>query len=239
MHRNGGGEQDFRFLWIFRRDAGDARGNPFQFRLRDRYCVRAKRGRLRPNAPCKRAAIAFASVHAANRCARAIPQQLNCDEVCSVNGRPFTRADYLALKSAFRRDCEDAGPLHKIAENTRADAALLSRYGNPERGENAPIDVLLDVGHLSGMFRTLKQAAELAGFDLVPRHPEKIASESMLRHLGQVGSSHGDLQSSMCDALADGKVTPTEATEIQSKAEDHIDNVEHLTRDALRIRAAG
>lgn len=153
-----------------------------------------------------------------------------------MTGRPYTRADYLAIKSATRRACEDAGPLHEIAANTRADTAALSRYGNPERGEFIPLDIAMDLDALSGGDRMLRAWAELRGYELV-RDEKGIATEDMTRHIGSVGMEAGELISEMCQAAADGKITPREAEAVERRAEDVIDNVRLLQADMRRVRA--
>jgi hypothetical protein len=153
-----------------------------------------------------------------------------------MTGRPYTRADYLAIKSATRRACEDAGPLHEIAANTRADTAQLSRYGNAERSEFIPLDIAMDLDALSGGDRILRAWAELRGYELM-RDEKGVAIEDMTRHIGAVGVEAGELISEMCNAIADSRVTPREAEAIERRADDVIDNVTLLKGDMRRVRA--
>ncbi len=153
-----------------------------------------------------------------------------------MTGRPYTRADYLALKSATRRACEDAGPLHEIAANTRSDPSQLSRYGNPEKSEFIPLDVAMDLDALSGGDRLLRAWAELRGYGLI-QDEKGVAVEDMNRHIGAVGVETGELISEMCNAIADNQITPREAEAIERRAEDVLDNVNLLKADMRRIRA--
>src|SRR5690242_10095752 len=116
--------------------------------------------------------------------------------------RPYRGDQYLALKSAFHRSCEDCGSLASIAEYTRVDPALLSRYGNPDRTEFPPIDVCLDVDALSGGDRLLRAWAELRGYAL-QRDERGVEVEDMNRHIGEVGRESGQLIAEMCDAISD------------------------------------
>jgi hypothetical protein len=154
-----------------------------------------------------------------------------------MTGRPYTRADYLAIKSATRRACEDAGPLHEIAANTRADKSQLSRYGNPDQAEFIPLDIAMDLDALSGGDRILRAWAELRGYDLV-RDERGVRVEDMTRHIGAVGVEAGELISEMCNAAADGKITPREAEAVERRADDVIDNVTLLKADMRRVRAS-
>lgn len=153
-----------------------------------------------------------------------------------MTGRPYTRADYLAIKSATRRACEDAGPLHEIATCTRADPSRLSRYGNPEEVEFIPLDVAMDLDALSGGDRILRAWAELRGYELV-RDDRGVKVEDTLRHIGNVGRASGNLHATMCEAAADGKVTPIEAKRIERAATDLDDANEMLSADMRRIQA--
>lgn len=153
-----------------------------------------------------------------------------------MNGRPYNRADYLGIKSATRRACEDAGPLHEIAACTRSDPSQLSRYGNPEKSEFIPLDVAMDLDALSGGDRILRAWAELRGFELV-RDEKGVAVEEMARHIGAVGVETGELISEMCNAISDGNVTPREAEAVERRASDVEDNIALLRADCRRIRA--
>jgi hypothetical protein len=153
-----------------------------------------------------------------------------------MNGRPYRREDYLAIKSATRRACEDAGSLKEIARNTRCDDTALSRYGNPERSEFIPLDIAMDLDALSGGDRILRAWAERRGYELV-RDEKGVAVEDMTRHIGAVGIESGELISEMCNAVSDGKVTPREAEAIERRAEDVKDNISLLQDDCRRIRA--
>ena len=154
----------------------------------------------------------------------------------SVNSRPFSRADYLAIKSATRRTYEDAGKLQAVADCTRVDITLLSRYGNPERAEFIPLDVAMDADALGGGDRLLRTWAELRGYKLV-RDERGVKVEDMNRHIGAVGVGSGELISEMCNALADNTISPREAEAIERRAENVKDNIDLLQADCRRIRA--
>lgn len=153
-----------------------------------------------------------------------------------MNSRPYRKEDYLALKAATRRATEDAGRLADIAERTRIDASRISNAGNPNAAEFLPIDVAMDLDALAGDDRILRAWAEMRGYEL-HKIERGVAVESMSRHIGAVGKESGELISEMCEAVADGKVTPAEALRIEQAAEDVRDNVLRLQADCRRIRA--
>lgn len=153
-----------------------------------------------------------------------------------TTGRPYTRAEYLAIKSAVRRACEDAGPLHSIAEHTRVDPPRLSAYGNPERPEFVPLDVAMDLDAYSGGDRILKAWAALRGYELM-RNENGVAVEDTARQLGAVCKEVGEAINAIGDVAA--RPTPFSAARAEkeiSQAKDVLDLAETNMR---RIQAAG
>ena len=153
-----------------------------------------------------------------------------------MNGRPYRKEDYLSLKAATRRATMEAGTLADIAERTRIDASRISKAGNPNEAEFLPIDVAMDLDALAGDDRILRAWADMCGYSL-HKIECNVAVENMSRHIGAVGKESGELISEMCEAVADGKVTPAEALRIEQAAEDVRDNVLRLQADCRRIRA--
>lgn len=153
-----------------------------------------------------------------------------------MTGRPYTRADYLAIKSAFRRACEDAGPLATIAEFTRVDPALLSRYGNPDRPEFPPVDVMMDVDALSGGDRCLRALAEVRGYELI-REERGVAVEDPIQHAGTIGKEFGEAIVALSDVIR--KPTPANATRAGRELQDLRDVTELAEADMRRIQAGG
>jgi hypothetical protein len=149
--------------------------------------------------------------------------------------RPFTRADYLALKAATRRACETAGPLASIAGHTRADATLLSRYGNPELDVFVPIDVALDIDALSGQDNLLRAWAELRGYDLITRDaPTLDQPDAMARHLAPVAKELSDVIGELATAKVE---TPAAAARVEKEVAEAADALRDLAADCRRVRA--
>ena len=148
--------------------------------------------------------------------------------------RPFSRADYLAIKTATRRSCEDASPLHQIAEYTRCDQAQLSRYGNAERSEFIPLDIAMDLDTLSGGDRILRAWAKLRGYELI-RDEKGIAVEDMRHHAASILKETGEAIQAMGDVV--GRSTPAAAAVCERELEDASDAIELAQADCRRIRA--
>lgn len=152
-----------------------------------------------------------------------------------MTGRPYTRADYLAIKSATRRACEDAGPLHEIAANTRCDPAQLSRYGNPERSEFIPLDIAMDLDALSGGDRILRIWAELRGYELV-RDERGVRIEDARHHVSSVLKETGEAVSAIGDVITPKGATPIAAARAERELTDVIDAAERARADMRRIQ---
>ncbi|MGD9766803.1 MAG: hypothetical protein AB7U62_04095 [Pseudolabrys sp.] len=151
------------------------------------------------------------------------------------SGRPFTRADYLALKAATRRACEAAGPLATISTQTRVDAALLSRYGNPDVETFAPIDVAMDLDALAGGDHLLRAWAELRGYKL-SRSDQHAAdeAEAIVRHLAPVAKELSDVLGELANITAE---TPAAAARVEKEVAEAEDVLRKLTRACRAVRA--
>lgn len=152
-----------------------------------------------------------------------------------MTGRPFTRADYLAIKSATRRAYEDAGALHEIAECTRSDPALLSRYGNADRPEFIPLDVAMDVDALSGGDRILRAWAERRGYSLV-REERAVAVEDVRHHVSTLLSEVGEGVQAMAEVVGP-RPSPNQARRVEREMADVVDIAERIQQDMRRIQS--
>lgn len=150
-----------------------------------------------------------------------------------MTGRIFTSADYAALKNAVRRACQQAGGgLRGLAGMTRLSAAQLSRFGDLNSDQSAPLDVVLDLDSLAGAPVITSALAELLGYDLVPAKGAVVCA-SMAQHLSGLAREGGDAMSRLAEALADGRLTPRELTEIEQELAD-LDAQVQSTRATCR-----
>src|SRR3954470_7832929 len=123
----------------------------------------------------------------------------------------FTDAQY-AMKAATRRAVTMCGGPHAAAELTRVDAARLSRYGNIDCPEFAPIDVCfaLDIG--AGSPEIARALTLQEGHRLEERDPiaEQLARD-VTALAGDIAKGSGELISTAIEAFADGKMSVNEA----------------------------
>jgi len=127
-----------------------------------------------------------------------------------MSGRIFTIPDYAALKNAFRRACQQAGGgLRELAGSTRLGSAQLSRFGDLNSDQFAPIDVALDLDSLAGEPIILRALASRLGYDVVPLTAPIMQAEPA-QHLAGLARESGDAISRLAQCLADGKMTPRE-----------------------------
>lgn len=127
------------------------------------------------------------------------------------------------------------GP-HAAESITRVDAARLSRYGNPDAPEFAPIDVCFDLDRSAGDNVIMRAWADLCGFDLTPRDADADASHNLTVAAGQVALESGELISKTIEAQADGVITPNEARLIDESAADLQEKViaiRHAARKSM------
>jgi hypothetical protein len=148
--------------------------------------------------------------------------------------KPFTDAQY-ALKAAVRRAVKMAGGCHAAAEVVRVDAARLSRYGNIDAPEFAPIDVCFELDRAAGSPEIARALAGLEGCDLTPRDDilSQIARD-VTSLAGDIAKDSGDLVSTAIEASHDGKLTINEAKSIDDRAADLQDKVVDIRKAARK-----
>lgn len=151
--------------------------------------------------------------------------------------KPLTDAQY-ALKAAVRRAVMLCGGPNAAAEIVRADAPRLSRYGNPDCPEFAPIDVCLELDRAAGANVILRAMADLCDLEVSQRNVDRDAAYDLTHAAGQVAKESGELISATIEASADGKVTPREAREIDEAAAELQEKVISIRTAARRNMVA-
>lgn len=144
-----------------------------------------------------------------------------------------------AFKAAVRRAVTAAGGCTAAAEVVRVDAARLSRYGNADAPEFAPVDVCFDLDAAAGDNVVLRAWANLAGFELVARESvERQVAKDLTALAGPLAREAGELVSTAIEAAADGKVSPNEAKRLHAEAADVIDLGVRIQNAARRSMGA-
>ena len=150
--------------------------------------------------------------------------------------KSLTDSQY-AFKAAVRRAVKLAGGPNAATDAVRVDAPRLSRYGNVDAPEFAPIDVCFDLDKAAADHVILRAWAELLGFDLVPRNVDAASAAANLAHAaGQVAKESGELISAAIEAGADGHLTPNEARRLDEEAADveqKVINIRRIARSAM------
>lgn len=150
--------------------------------------------------------------------------------------KSLTDAQY-AFKAAVRRAVKMAGGPNAATEVLRVDAPRLSRYGNVDAPEFAPVDVCFELDRSAGDPVILRAWADLMGFDLTPREGAAIDALNLTTAAGQIAKDSGDLISTAIEAASDGKISPNEARTIDDAAADLQDKVVDI-REAARAAMA-
>ncbi|TXH85516.1 MAG: hypothetical protein E6Q77_00380 [Rhizobium sp.] len=144
-----------------------------------------------------------------------------------------------AFKAAVRRAVKIAGGPNAAAESVRVDAARLSRYGNNDAPEFAPIDVCQELDAAAGDDVILRAWADLKGFDLIPRNIDAKVAGDLTAAAGAAALESGELISKAIEAAADGDITPNEARgvlEAAGEAKTKIIRIEEVARRSLAGR---
>jgi hypothetical protein len=145
-----------------------------------------------------------------------------------------------ALKAAVRRAVKMAGGCNAATDTVRVDAPRLSRYGNVQAPEFAPIDVCVELDRAAGDPVILRAWADLMGLDLLPRDQRNTnAVADVTRLAGGIALEAGELISTTIKASADRVLTPNEGRAIDEAAADLQEKVVDLRVAARRSIKAG
>jgi len=138
-----------------------------------------------------------------------------------LTGRLYAGADYLALKNAMRRACDQTGTLDEIAQHTRIGKASLHRCYSIAKAaadeQFCPLDVAADIDRLAGAPINLRALANMEGYEIVARAPS-LATDTPAAHLAHIAREVGDVVASLAAAVADNNVTPREARALLKEA---------------------
>lgn len=143
--------------------------------------------------------------------------------------KPFCDAQF-AFKAAVRRAVSLAGGPGAASEFVRVDAARLSRYGNPDCPEFAPIDVCFALDKAAGKPVIFEAWTALA------THPDQITNNVTLL-AGSIAKDSGELVSTAIEAVSDGTLTINEAKAIDDAAADLQDKVVDIRAAARKSMA--
>lgn len=149
--------------------------------------------------------------------------------------KPFNDAQY-AFKAAVRRAVKLAGGPNAATDVVRVDAPRLSRYGNIDTPEFAPVDVCFDLDRAAGDTVILRAWADLMGFDLTPRNVDAAVTADLAHAAGQVAKESGELISAAIEASTDGKLSVNEARGLDEAAadvEEKVINLRKIVRPAM------
>jgi hypothetical protein len=147
--------------------------------------------------------------------------------------KPLTDAQY-AFKAAVRRAVKLAGGCNAACEIVRVDAPRLSRYGNIDAPEFAPIDVCFELDKAAGDNTILRMWANMLGFDLVQRDSmENQLARDVTSLAGGIAKESGELISTAIEAVSDGTLSVNEAKAVDEAAAELQDKVVHI-RTAVR-----
>jgi hypothetical protein len=144
------------------------------------------------------------------------------------------------LKRATQREvmkCGGVVAVERATTMTRADISKYQSESDEWQTRFIPLDHALELGAASGEFIVVRELAALAGFDTVPADPRRAAEECVPRVLGRLAKSAGDLQHTVSEAMADGKLSPNEDRAVDEKMADVKDNLESLEEAKARLRA--
>lgn len=147
--------------------------------------------------------------------------------------RQLPSTDYLRLKAAFRDLVALTGGVTRAAGITGQGASHLCEAGAPHSDRFPRADHIADLEAECGQPVVTRTLADMAGFDLVPRHVSAATPRSVHEHIARVIIEFSGVTASTVAALADGLITEAERLQILRETEQAIDHLQAF-RAALK-----
>ncbi|MDJ1463359.1 phage regulatory CII family protein [Nitratireductor sp. GZWM139] len=124
---------------------------------------------------------------------------------------PNANANHFRLKAAQRDLIAAAGGIERAAEIVSYGKSTVGRWYNIEAPEIMPVDAALRLEEETDRFDFLNALAVVRGRKLADATARPTPASDILGSYADVMRQVGELSRSAGEALADGKVTPTEA----------------------------
>lgn len=158
-----------------------------------------------------------------------------------MSPRPTNEHERLMLKSIVRRLLQVAGGVTSFAIATRVEAPALSKYASPDdAAAHIPFDVAMDLMRDTGSVSLLAAAAEMLGYDLVPRDQSpQAAALPDANDVSKLIQENTGVVSAVCSAIADGVVTPEEGRRICTEIDEEQRFLDGLRRKVQRSVKGG
>lgn len=148
-----------------------------------------------------------------------------------TDDRTLTRSDYLRLKAATRKLISLCGGVEGAAASTRVNKSVLSDYGNPNKDQFAPLDVIADLETVAGKTPVTTLLAEISHHVLADVAAADPSPGDALAIIGGISKETSDVVALLAKALADGVIDADEraalAKEI-SEAETVLANLRQI-----------
>ncbi|MEO2038943.1 MAG: phage regulatory CII family protein [Martelella sp.] len=123
----------------------------------------------------------------------------------------ISNAWHYRIKAAQEDLIEAAGRIERAAEKSGYSKSEVGRWKNRADPSLMPINAVIALEADTGMPLVTAAMAELAGRRLSDPEAERASEVSVLQTHAELMHQTGELANTMAQAIADGKVTPTEA----------------------------
>lgn len=133
--------------------------------------------------------------------------------------RPFSPADYNAIKTAFKLLLLRLGGVEAAASCTSVKKSLLADYGSVASERFARCDVIMDLERVAGEPIVTAALARAQGCALVMTEPVRARSE-MAVLLARIGQDAGELFATAALALGHKKPTAKERATMLRELDD-------------------
>lgn len=140
------------------------------------------------------------------------------------------------IKAATRKLVTQAGGQESAAQVCRVNAASLSFYGLPHRDQFIPADAIADLERDVGLPLVTRVLAELAGYDLVPRHGEAHSPADPMHLAVRLDADASAFGTAVADMEEDGRRDAHELDLCLEKAQRVIIRAQNIYDQLYRMR---
>ncbi|EKF17091.1 phage regulatory CII family protein [Nitratireductor pacificus] len=143
------------------------------------------------------------------------------------------------IKAAQRDLIAAAGGIERGAQIVDYSKSVVGRWYNGDSPDLMALDALWTLEAETGMPVMTTALAELSGRRLSDPQDAADAAADIMRGYAELCSKASEMMATMAAALADGKITPAEATAYDRRLGELSDMIAHCRKQAAGVRGAG
>ncbi|WP_274426775.1 phage regulatory CII family protein [Chelativorans sp. YIM 93263] len=152
---------------------------------------------------------------------------------------PNANARLYRIKAAQRDLIAAAGGIERVAEIVGYGKSTVGRWNHGDSPDLMPLDAVWMLEAETSSPLVTSALAELSGRRLTDLQRENETAADIMRGYADLCTKAGELMATMANALADGRVTPAEATAYDRRLAELSDLIAACRKQAASVRGEG